>query len=259
MSITGNPWRGSGFAVCLALAAGASTAPSAQDHHADPADDAILYAIPEQSAGHAQSPINILSDATAEGHHVLRLGETHPAGTGTVAYTGHTVRIDFQDGNILRFDDADYALKQCHFHTPSEHRIDGVTYPMEMHCVAERAAEPGEAGPGHLVLGYLFRMGKSNQTVAALIAGHPHQGETRTLAGDAGVAAADILNGLAVAGHYYSYQGSLTTPPYSETVRWVIDKEIRQASPEEIALLNALEGDNARHIQAAHGRTVESE
>lgn len=245
--------------LCLGFAALAGGGAFAQEHGAPAGESEALYAIPEKAPGHAQSPINILSSATAEGHHVLRFGdESHPKAK-TVAYTGHTVRLDFEDSDILRFDDRAYALRQCHFHTPSEHRIDGITFPMEMHCVAEGASGPGEEEPEYLVLGYLFRMGRSNPTVAALVAGHPHRGETRTLEAGAPVDAAEILSGLAIAGHYYSYRGSLTTPPYSETVRWVIDKEIREASPEEIELLNALEGDNARHIQAPNDRKVESE
>ncbi|HKK50649.1 MAG TPA: carbonic anhydrase family protein [Myxococcota bacterium] len=244
------------WVVIVAFACGGG---SARDHWDDRVDEEVFYAIPEESPGHAQSPINILSDATAEGHHVLRFGgETH-ARAKTVAYTGHTVRVDFQDEELLRFDDRLYSLKQCHFHTPSEHQIDGVTYPMEMHCVAERLPEPGEAEPDYLVLGYLFRMGHSSPMVATLIDGHPHEGETRPLAGDAPVSTIDLLSGLAIAGHFYTYEGSLTTPPYSETVRWVIDKEIREASPKEIATLNALEGDNARHVQSPHGRRIESE
>jgi carbonic anhydrase len=55
---------------------------------------------------------------------------------------------------------------------------------------------------------------------------------------------------------YYSYKGSLTTPPYSESVTWIVHKYILEASPEQIFTIEKLEGDNARHVQALHARKV---
>ena len=54
----------------------------------------------------------------------------------------------------------------------------------------------------------------------------------------------------------YKYRGSLTTPPYTETVTWLVIKRIMEASPEQIMYMNALEGDNARHIQATNDRAI---
>jgi carbonic anhydrase len=59
--------------------------------------------------------------------------------------------------------------------------------------------------------------------------------------------------------HHYHYNGSLTTPPYTETVNWVIYKDIFEASPEQIMEINKLEGNNARHIQPVNNRTVEND
>jgi carbonic anhydrase len=56
---------------------------------------------------------------------------------------------------------------------------------------------------------------------------------------------------------FYHYRGSLTTPPYTETVEWLLLKDIRTASPTQIATINSLEGDNARHVHALHGRVVD--
>ena len=57
---------------------------------------------------------------------------------------------------------------------------------------------------------------------------------------------------------YYHYKGSLTTPPYSESVYWYVSKHIYEASPEQIERINKIEGNNARHVQALYGRKVES-
>jgi carbonic anhydrase len=57
--------------------------------------------------------------------------------------------------------------------------------------------------------------------------------------------------------HYYHYKGSLTTPPYTESVDWLIAKEIIEASPEQIQRINILEGNNARHVQALYSRAID--
>jgi len=56
----------------------------------------------------------------------------------------------------------------------------------------------------------------------------------------------------------YHYKGSLTTPPYTETLDWLVVKTIQQASPEQIRRINLIEGDNARRVQALYERKVES-
>ncbi|MCP4265745.1 MAG: carbonic anhydrase family protein, partial [Candidatus Brocadiaceae bacterium] len=55
---------------------------------------------------------------------------------------------------------------------------------------------------------------------------------------------------------YFFYKGSLTTPPYTESVKWFVMKTIIDASPEQIQQINKIEGDNARRIQALYGRSV---
>ena len=59
-------------------------------------------------------------------------------------------------------------------------------------------------------------------------------------------------------GAFYNYRGSLTTPPYTETVRWYITKHVFEASAAQIEAINKIEGNNARHVQALYGRKVSS-
>ena len=58
-------------------------------------------------------------------------------------------------------------------------------------------------------------------------------------------------------GNFYHYQGSLTTPPYTETVQWFIFKDIIEASPEQIKTISTIEGNNARHIQGVFTRVID--
>ena len=57
--------------------------------------------------------------------------------------------------------------------------------------------------------------------------------------------------------HYYHYRGSFTTPPYTESVDWLVAKEVIEAGPAQIRRINVLEGDNARHVQALYRREID--
>ena len=65
------------------------------------------------------------------------------------------------------------------------------------------------------------------------------------------------INNQFTTNNFYHYQGSLTTPPYTESVKWFVFKQILEASPEQIKTISAIEGNNARHIQGIFGRSVD--
>lgn len=92
------------------------------------------YALPSFDDRLTQSPVNIITDSTEKDtHHSI----TFKFNTGITAVEnlGHTIQVDFKAGSTTLADDRVYFSKQFHFHTPSEHLIDGITYPMEMHIV----------------------------------------------------------------------------------------------------------------------------
>ncbi len=121
------------------------------------------YALPGLEHGLLQSPVNILSGEAEEGRHTIHLN----AGDGAdqVQNLGHTVQLDFRTGTTTEFDGNSYEFMQLHFHTPSEHLVDGITYPMEMHLVHSRPGLSADDPPNYLVVALLFRMGKSNQFI----------------------------------------------------------------------------------------------
>lgn len=201
----------------------------------------VLYAVPEPGVGEAQSPINILS-AESERHRHRLLLDGVPRG-GRASAAPHTLRVDAAEGVTVRLDDRAYTLLQCHYHTPSEHLVDGVTFPAEKHCVSRDAAS-GD----HLVVATLYRMGDPDPLLGAALD-----------AADAGaeVVGIPLISGTTVRSHHYIYHGSLTTPPFSENVSWVVSAKVEEASEEQVARLNALEGNNARHVQKRAGRRVE--
>ena len=211
------------------------------------------YTLPGLDHGLLQSPVNILSTRAEGGHHDIALN-LHGAEPAYLENKGHTIEIDFPKGSSITFDRREYQLKQLHFHTPSEHQIDGVTYPMEMHVVNSIDPKTPDDLPRYLVVGFLFRMGEEDPVIASFLDRVPDEKGREPLAPGTVYLAVEERDPDF---EYYHYRGSLTTPPYTETVEWLIAKEIIEASPEQIRRINLLEGDNARRVQALYGRKVD--
>ena len=143
-----------------------------------------------------------------------------------IVITDHSVKLDFKPGTVIRFDGQEYHFLQAHFHTVSEHQLDGITYPMDIHF-----------------------MSMTNQQDEIKDAGYLEENP---------VYVNDLLRPEEPFNDYYYYRGSLTTTPYTESVNWVIMKRVLEASPEQIQKINVLEGNNARHVHALYSRTIES-
>ncbi len=217
------------------------------------------YALPGLNHGLCQSPININSQATeAGGKHKITLN--YKDEINKVENLGHTVQLDFKEGSTITADDTTFNFKQCHFHTPSEHQIDGTTFPMEMHIVNLMPNKDEKATPQYMVVSVLFKEGKESRFIADFLNAIPKE-EKGTADLKAGkVKLADLFGNIPtnLKGHHYYYRGSLTTPPFTESVRWYIAKHVFEASAAQIAAINKIEGNNARHVQAQYGRTVSS-
>jgi len=255
------------FCTALALLLGAcapsqpatSAAAPAAEVHAAPhgSAEALRYSSPEADARGAQSPINIVTSRAGGGSHGLQfhylLAKEH------LVNLGHTVRVNYEAGNSLEFDGKNYELTQFHLHTPSEHLLDGVTYPMELHLVHTEREHPEH----FLVVGVLFREGKANPLVERVLTDVPStvsEGNAEPASAEAGAVHETELDAASLIGAstaYFHYEGSLTTAPYTEAVTWVVLEEPREASPEQIEAMNRIEGNNARHIQDQHARLVD--
>lgn len=213
------------------------------------------YILAEQNPGTRQSPINILSlDSKHKTIHKI-IFNYHPS-TETVVKMAHTVQVNYDPGNTISYENQLFDFKQFHFHTPSEHLIDGVTYPMELHMV-HLLQQSGSQKPVYLVVGLMFKEGKENPFLNKFFNNIPDStGAVKHLANQF----INIHDLLAQAGrlHYYHYEGSLTTPPFSETVTWMVVKHIFEASPAQIEKINRIEGNNARHTQELHDREIEN-
>lgn len=214
------------------------------------------YILPGLEHGFEQSPVNIISTTNAGGNHNVTM--YFKDDINKIENLGHTVQLDFAEGSTITQDDSTFAFKQCHFHTPSEHLIDGMTYPMEMHIVNIMPNEDKNATPQYLVIGVLFKEGKENKFIADFLNAIPKDEKGTADLKSGKVTLHDLFGTIPknLKGAFYNYRGSLTTPPYTETVRWYITKHIFEASAAQIEAINKIEGNNARHVQALYGRKI---
>lgn len=202
------------------------------------------------SEGREQSPVDIGTGSAARGAGTDgELSFTHGREHVHTTNTGLFVKVKYHEGRSrIRLGDREYSLVEVHAHTPSEHTIDGGGFPMEMHMV-HRGPEGDLA-----VAGVLFRLGRANPAVQQFIDAVPDR------AGDQSFPDTTLdLSGLLppVLSHY-SYPGSLTTPPCTEGVRWLVMSEIQEAAREQIDRISALTGSRAnnRPVQPLGARTV---
>lgn len=217
-----------------------------------------LYSLPGIDHGLIQSPVNILTSTLQDAaEHEIEVTTVHKDKVTAVVNKGHTIELEFEPGTEALFDGQYYEFKQAHFHTPSEHQIDGMTFPMELHFVCAHK-ELDQEKPEYLVVAAFFKMGKENKFIDGFIDKIPaHENDTVSLA-DNPVYLEDLIGEINPDRKYYYYKGSLTTPPYTETVNWLILRDIINASPEQIKIINDLEGNNARHVQGMFGREIEA-
>jgi carbonic anhydrase len=160
---------------------------------------------------------------------------------------GHTIQITVDEGSTLTTARSSYALKQFHFHTPSEHTIGGKSFPMEVHFV-HQSAEGNFA-----VVSALFVEGPANDNLAKLIANFPaKKGDTNHVP----ELKLELGLHLPTKSPAYSYLGSFTTPPCTENVEWFVLQEPVTASAEQLKAFADRLNHNNRPVQPLHDRKV---
>jgi carbonic anhydrase len=114
--------------------------------------------MPGLAHGLIQSPVNIITARTTHEAHQIEI-HVGQRGAGSITNRGHTIELGFPSGNDFEFDGRHHEPEQLHFHTPSEHQIDGMRFLMEMHLVSLHPAASPDAPPQYLVFGAVFKMG----------------------------------------------------------------------------------------------------
>jgi len=194
--------------------------------------------------GKIQSPINITETKKEK---LAEIEFSYQPSTLKLLNNGHTIQVNVADGSSIKIDADQYKLVQYHFHTPSEEQVQGKYFAMVAHLVHKNAA-------GQLaVVAVLFEQGRENEALKPVWSKLPEKESIEQAFAETKVNAAQLLP--ATKG-YYAFEGSLTTPPCSEGVRWLVLKQPVELSAQQLAQFRSIIHSNARPVQPLNGRVV---
>ena len=212
--------------------------PGAPEHWASLSDEYATCA-----DGAQQSPIDIVGSG---GGDAPPISFSYAGDAAAVRNDGRFVHVDYEKDNTMSVGGRTYKLKSAHFHSPSEHRVNGALFPAELHVIHE------DAGGNVSVVGLLFTLGSHSPVAQAILDAAPDPGNT--------VLAGFTLNArdyLPAELGYYRYDGSKTTPPCDEPVDWYVMRQPKTISQEQVdALLGLGGGPNNRPVQPLGDRVI---
>lgn len=165
----------------------------------------------------------------------------------TVIDNGHTIQVNVGEGSGFTLTGRNYQLVQFHFHRPAEERINGKSYEMVAHLVHR------EADGSLAVLAVLLERGMENPVIQTIWNHMPLEVGQEVSPPEV---ALDLAKLLPEKREYYAYMGSLTTPPCTENVLWLVLKQPVAVSPEQIGIFSRLYPYNARPVQPANDRLI---
>lgn len=195
------------------------------------------------ATGKRQSPIDIRDGIAVDLEPIAF--DYKPSGFSVID-NGHTVQVNVAPGNAIHILGRRYELVQFHFHRPSEERVNGRQFEMVVHLVHKDSE-------GRLaVVAVLLDRGSVNPAIQTVWANLPLEKNELLPA----QAVLDLNQLLPESRLYYTYMGSLTTPPCTEGVLWMVLKSPVQASPQEINVFSRLYPMNARPVQPPQGRLI---
>ncbi|WVY97309.1 hypothetical protein V8G54_029460 [Vigna mungo] len=207
--------------------------------------------------GKMQSPIDLSSHRVRLVPKLGQLNKHYKPQNATVKNRGHDIELKWgEDAGSLNINGSEFFLRQCHWHSPSEHTINGRRYDLELHMVHERRSENGKVNIA--VVGLLFKIGrpdpilnKLSKIIESMV---DNEAEKKIGVFDP----SEIKLG---GKKYYRYIGSLTVPPCTEGVIWTINKKIKSVSRAQVNLLREAVHDhaekNSRPVQALNKRGIQ--
>ena len=196
--------------------------------------------------GKKQSPIDIVGAVLDPRLEELRFN--YQVISPKVVMNGYTLQCDYPEGSQLHLGLEVYDFSQFHFHTSAEHLIDGKRHQMEAHLVHKQQTTEKLA-----VISVLFELGQeANPFLHKLGSRLPRsKGKERQLK-----QAINLMEIFPDNLAYYLYEGSLTTPPCSEIVTWIILKKSIPISKKQLKKFKKIMGNNCRPIQALNERSI---
>ncbi|KAI3743449.1 hypothetical protein L1987_61158 [Smallanthus sonchifolius] len=205
------------------------------------------------SNGTMQSPIDMSSRRVEMVFSSRKLYRTYKSCNATILNRGHDIMLQWEgDAGLIIINNTEYALKQAHWHSPSEHTINGRRYAMELHMV--HLSSDNKIA----VIAVLYNIGKHDHFLSKLAVNISSMIDQKGMHGHSG-----IINPREIkmsSRRYYRYIGSLTVPPCTENVVWTISRKIRTVSKDQVKLLREAVHDyaenNARPIQPDNQRDI---
>lgn len=200
-----------------------------------------------ECAGLVQSPINI---DTARTHKVAMPDINFNYGVFPVRVidNGHTVQINSDDTSTITYNGESYKLRQFHYHVHSEHQINGESLPMEVHFVHQN-----DNTGAIVILGVMVKGGGSeNAAFGEYLKSFPAvKNEEKVLA-----SIIDPSLMMPISKKYYNYTGSLTTPPCSQGMNWIVFRETVSISDNQLSQFQKVYNHNYRPVQKVGSRIV---
>ncbi len=194
--------------------------------------------------GHRQSPVNIAGAQSAD---LPAIQFDYKPSALHIINNGHTIEINYAPGSFIKIGDKRYELKQFHFHHPSEETINGKRFPMELHLVHSDAA-------GNLaVVSVLLEEGSANALIETLWGVAPKTAGPEKKDDSLQINVTDLLPANR---GYFTFSGSLTTPPCTEGVSWFVLETPVMISSKQVATFAKIYPYDERPTQSLNGRTV---
>ncbi|BAS89127.1 alpha carbonic anhydrase 1, chloroplastic [Oryza sativa Japonica Group] len=211
------------------------------------------------SNGKQQSPIDIDTNNLVHELNMEPLHRNYTAANATLVDNIFNVALRYEEAaGVLSINGVKYTLKQMHWHSPSEHTINGFRFPLELHMV--HTNENGNI----TVLAFLYRFGRPDpffEQIQDKLAALNAEGCKAEKGSPVPAGSVSLLTMRQHVHIYYRYVGSLTTPPCAENVIWNIPAMPREMTPQQAADLMAPLDEgyrrNSRPTQQMNGRTVQ--
>ncbi len=197
-----------------------------------------------ECSAHNQSPINLSDFVDTD---LKAIDINYKTGGNDIINNGHTIQVNYAKGSSIVIDNDRFELKQFHFHTPSENHINGKAFPLEAHFVHS------DKNGNLAVIALMMNIGDENKTLTKTLSKLPeHTGDKYIL-----TTKINAENLLPLNREYYRFNGSLTTPPCSEGVRWFVMKKAVSISKDQLTLFQlAIHEPNNRPIQMVNARLI---
>lgn len=201
------------------------------------------------NAGKSQSPIDLQEDNVKVFTGLRKLQRNYKTAPAVLRNRGHDISVGWKgDAGSVAINGTDYDLLQCHWHTPSEHTLNGKRYHMELHMVHN--SSNGQIA----VISILYKLGRPDPFLQQFLE------HVKSVVTELDLGIVHPIKIKLGSRRYYRYTGSLTAPPCTEGVLWTIIKKVRTVSREQIRALRGAVYDgfeeNTRPIQALNGRQV---